>query len=91
MFLDGLCRPFTNIFPVAEAAKPLFLDALQSVMDLLFDATREDQHGAGQFASLSMLYWAVDELNVAFYLAERMYTTQTYSHLRTVHDLLDRG
>ena len=90
-FLDGLGRPLTKTFPVAEAAKPLFLDALQSVMDLLFDATREDQYGAGQFASLSMLYWAVDELNVAFYLAERMYTTQTYSHLRTVHDLLDRA
>jgi len=89
-FLKGLGRPLTKTFPVVEAAKPLFLDALQSVMDLLFDATREHQHGAGQFA-LSMLYWTVDELNVAFYLAERMYTTQTYSHLRTVHDLLDRA
>jgi hypothetical protein len=90
-FLKGLGRPLTKTFPVVGAAKPLFLDALQSVMDLLFDATREHQHGAGQFASLSMLYWTVDELNVAFYLAERMYTTQTYSHLRTVHDLLDRA
>lgn len=90
-FLKGLGRPLTKAFPAVEAGKPLFLDALQSVMDLLFDATRENQHGAGQFASLSMLYWTIDELNVAFYLAERMYTTQTYSHLRTVHDLLDRA
>ena len=91
IFLNGLGRPLTKTFPVVEAAKPLFLDALQSVMDLLFDATREHQHGAGQFASLSMLYWTVDELNVAFYLAEQMYATHTFSHLRTVHDLLDRA
>jgi hypothetical protein len=90
-FLKGLGRSLTKPFPVAEAGKPLFLDALQSVLDLLFDATREHQHGAGQFASLSMLYWTIDELTVAFYLAERMYTTQTYSHLRTVHDLLDKA
>lgn len=89
--LRGLGRPSTKPFPVAEAGKPLFLDALQSVLDLLFDATREHQRGAGQFASLSMLYWTIDELTVAFYLAERMYTTQTYSHLRTVHDLLDKA
>lgn len=90
-FLNGLGRPLPVPFPVAAAGKPVFLDTLQSVMDLLFDATRETQKGVGQFASLSMLYWTVDELNVAFYLAERKYTTQTYSHLRTVHDLLDKA
>ena len=34
----------------AAAGKPTFLDALQSVLDLLFDATREHQKDAGQFA-----------------------------------------
>jgi hypothetical protein len=61
------------------------------VLDLLFDATRVLQTGVAQFATLSMLYWTVDELNVAFYLAERKYTTQAYSHLRTVHDLLEKA
>ena len=91
LFLKGLGKPLPEPFPVAEAAKPLFLDTLQSVLDFLFDATRETQHGAGQFASLNMLYWSVDELTVAFYLAERKYTTQAHSHLRTVLDLLDRA
>lgn len=90
-FLKGLGRSLPVPFAVAEAGKPLFLDTLQSVLDLLFDATREDQHGPAQFASLSMLYWTVDELTVAFYLAERKYTTQAYSHLRTVADLLDKA
>lgn len=90
-FLKGLGKPLPVPFSVAEVGKPIFLDTLQSVLDLLFDATREAQHGAGQFAALSMLYWTVDELTVAFYLSERKYTTQAYSHLRTVHDLLDRA
>jgi hypothetical protein len=30
-------------------------------------------------------------LTAAFYLAERRYTTQAYSHLRTVNDLLDKA
>jgi len=47
-FLKGLGGPLRVPFAVAEAGKPLFLDALQSVMDLLFDATREYPHGAGQ-------------------------------------------
>jgi hypothetical protein len=90
-FLVGLGRPLPTPFPVAEAAKPIFLDSLQSILDLLFDATREHQKNAGEFASLSMLYWTVDELTTAFYLSERKYTTQAYSHLRTVHDLLDKA
>jgi hypothetical protein len=90
-FLKGLGRPLPVPFPVAEAAKPIFVDTLQSVLDLLFDATRENQKGASQVASLSMFYWTVDELTTAFYLSERKYTTQAYSHLRTVYDLLDRA
>lgn len=90
-FLKGLGRPLPVPFPVAEAGKPMFLDALQSILDLLFDATRQSQTGVAQFATLSMLYWTVDELTVAFYLSERKYTTQAYSHLRTVHDLLDKA
>ncbi len=87
---EGLGRPLPQPFEVAEAAKPIFFAALQSILDVLFDATRQSQKGAAQVAILSMLYWTVDELNVAFYLAERKYATQTYSHLRTVHELLDK-
>jgi len=38
-----------------------------------------------------LLYWTVDELTAAFYLAERKYTTQADGHLRTVHDLLEKA
>jgi len=76
--------------PVARAAKPIFQRILQSVLDVLFDATRGKQKGVGQLGTLSMFYWAVDELNVAFHLAERKYATQAYGHLRTVYDLLEK-
>lgn len=90
-FLSGLGKPLPVPFPVAESGKPIFLDTVQSILDLLFDSTREAQHGTAQFASLSMLYWTVDELTVAFYLSERKYTTQAYSHIRTVMDLVDKA
>lgn len=87
----GLGRPLPKPFAVAETGKPIFVGALQSVLDLLFDVTRKSQTGVAQFATLSLLYWTVDELNAAFYLAERKYATQAFSHLRTVHDLLDKA
>jgi hypothetical protein len=87
---EGLGRPLPRPFAVAVAAKPVFFAALQSLLDVLYDATRQPQNGLAQFGVLSMLYWTVDELNVAFYLAERKYATQAYSHIRMVYDLLEK-
>jgi hypothetical protein len=86
-----LGMPYPVPIPIVEAASPIFLDAQQSVLDLLWDATQESQHGVAQFATLGLLYWTIDELTAAFYLAERRYTTQAYGHLRTVHDLLEKA
>jgi len=90
-FLKRLAMPLPVPVPLAELAKPIFLDTHQSVLDLLWDATRHSQEGVAQFATLGLLYWAFDELTVAYYLAERRYTTQAYAHLRTVNDLLDKA
>jgi hypothetical protein len=89
--LKRLGMPYPVPLPVVEAARPVFLEAHQSVLDLLWDATQQSQDGTAQFATLGLLYWTVDELTAAFYLAERRYTTQAYNHLRTVHDLLDKA
>lgn len=86
---EGLGNPAPKL-PIAEAAKPIFLRAVQSLLDILFDVTRHSSKGSAQFATLTMLYWCVDELNVAFFLAERKCATQAYSHIRTVHDLLGK-
>ena len=87
--LERLGMPYPVARPIVEAARPIFLEAHQSILDLLWDATQKSQDGVAQFATLGLLYWTVDELTAAFYLAERRYTTQAYSHLRTVHDLLE--
>lgn len=89
--LERLGMPYPVPRPIVEAARSIFLEAHQSILDLLWDATQQSQNGAAQFATLGLLYWTVDELTAAFYLAERRYTTQAYNHLRTVHDLLDKA
>ena len=89
--LKRLGTPYPVPRPIVEAARPIFLEAHQSILDLLWDATQQSQDGVAQFATLGLLYWTVDELTAAFYLAERRYTTQAYNHLRTVHDLLDKA
>ncbi len=90
-FLKRLGMPYPVPIQIVEAARPIFLDAQQSVLDLLWDATQQSQQGVAQFATLGLFYWTVDELTAAFYLAERRYTTQAYGHLRTVHDLLEKA
>ncbi len=89
--LKRLGMPYPVERPIVEAARLIFLEAHQSILDLLWDATQQSQTGVAQFATLGLLYWTVDELTSAFYLAERRYTTQAYNHLRTVHDLLDKA
>jgi hypothetical protein len=89
--LKRLGMPYPIERPLVEAAEPVFLEAHQSILDLLWDAAQQPQSGVAQFATLGLLYWTVDELTTAFYLAERRYTTQAYNHLRTVHDLLDKA
>ncbi|MCU1301700.1 MAG: hypothetical protein JWQ87_1984 [Candidatus Sulfotelmatobacter sp.] len=89
--LKRLGMPYPIQRPLVEAARSIFLEAHQSILDLLWDAAQQPQSGVAQFATLGLLYWTVDELTAAFYLAERRYTTQAYNHLRTVHDLLDKA
>ena len=59
-FLKRLGMPLPVPLPVAEAARPIFLEAHQSILDLLWDATRQSQRGVAQFATLGLLYWTVD-------------------------------
>ena len=52
-FLKRLGMPYPVPIPIVEAARPIFLDAQQSVLDLLWDATQESQQGVAQFATLA--------------------------------------
>jgi hypothetical protein len=86
----SLSGPPTYKFPIIQKAEPIFFSLLQSLLDVLHDATEQSHSGAARFATIALHFWVVDELQVAFHLAQRKYATQAYSHMRTVFDLLEK-
>jgi hypothetical protein len=88
--LDTLSNQVPSPYPIVAAAPPVFCKVLQHLLDVLFDATRQTAHGIVWFASISLHYWCVDELLVAFHLASRGYSSQAYSHIRTTYETLDK-
>lgn len=86
----SLSAPPQLQLPIVDAAPGVFYDVMQHLLDVLYDATRASHRGPARFASISLLYWCVDELLVAFHLAPRKYATQAYSHIRTVFEILEK-
>jgi hypothetical protein len=68
----------------------VFLKALQRLLDFMHDISAKSHNGPAAFARISLLYWAVDELTAANFLARRGYTTLTYPHLRCVMEIIDK-
>ena len=88
--MRSLSEPPDYGFPIVQKAELVFLRLLQNLLDILHDATTTSHTGTAKFATIALQYWTVDELQVAFHLAERRYATQAYSHIRTVFDLLEK-
>ncbi len=76
--------------PAVSTARPVFLNGLQLALDFLFDARSSPTKGKVFFAKYGIATWAVDELLVAFDLAQRAFVNQAYSHIRTVHEVFDK-
>ncbi|MEE8606220.1 MAG: hypothetical protein V3S55_01340 [Nitrospiraceae bacterium] len=91
---EGLLRilesPSEVKHPVVEAGRPVFLDVVQHTLEVLFDTTRHTHEGAASFAKIGLSYWMIDELLSAFHLAQRAFTNQAYTHIRTVFEILDK-
>ena len=47
-------------------------------MDLLNDATRGSANGAAQLANRGLLYWLIDEVTAAQFLARQSHATLAY-------------
>jgi hypothetical protein len=60
------------------------------LLDFMHDISAKTHNGPAAFARINLLYWAVDELTVANFLARRGYTTLTYPHLRCVMEIIDK-
>jgi hypothetical protein len=88
--LDTLSNQVPSPYTFVTAAPPVFCRVLQYLLDVLFDATRQTSQGIERFAVISLHYWCVDELLVAFHLASRGYSSQAYSHIRTTYETLDK-
>jgi hypothetical protein len=75
---------------VLEDGQRLFEPLLQSLLDLLQDATSTPQGGVADFATTALLCSMATELAVAFHLAQRGYANQAYSHIRSILELADK-
>lgn len=75
--------------PVLSDARATFVRLVQCILDVLFDVTRHSHKGAANFPNIGLCFWAVDELLVAMHLAQRAFTTHTYTHIRTVLEIRD--
>jgi hypothetical protein len=81
--------PDSSIVSLA-AAREVFLPLLQNILDVLYDVAKSPLSGVAEFAKVSLLYWAFDELLAGFHLAQCKLPTQAHAHSRTIFEILDK-
>ncbi len=72
-----------------KKSRELFEKHLQIIMDLYQDISGHSLNGVSTFCKLNLLGVCIDELLVAFHLAQRSYAGQAFSHIRTIQESLD--
>lgn len=87
---NRLSNPSPTTIPGVVEAKDLCLRLVQSLLDVLYDTTKTHLTGIAQFSKVSLLYWSIDELLTALHLAQSKFPTQSYAHVRTLLEILDK-
>jgi hypothetical protein len=87
--IAGLEQPSQIGEPFVLATRSLFEKHLQYLIDTLFDVIEVSLQGSASFVKLSMFYSCINELICAFYMAQRGYASQAYTHVRTVLESLN--
>ena len=82
--------PSTTRLANEIALEGIFTNKLQNILDLLFDISQLTQTGPASFAQVNLLYMCIDELLAAFHLARHRFINQSYAHIRTVIEHLDK-
>lgn len=75
--------------PVVTETAKFFFEYAQKLADFLHDVKTNTVKGAN-FAPLTLFCSALDELTVAFHLAQRGFGPQAFSHVRVVYETLDK-
>lgn len=88
--LKILERPTEKDLEILRDTRVFLEKQLQTVLNLLSDVTNKSVRGTDQFAKLSLFYLGVDELLTAFHLSQHSFINQAYTHIRTIHELLEK-
>jgi hypothetical protein len=75
--------------PIITESEVILYGVLQSILDVLFDATRESSQGIPTLPLLALHYWCIDELLSAYHLSRHHFSTQAYAHIRLTYEHLD--
>ncbi|OGG62300.1 hypothetical protein A2952_00400 [Candidatus Kaiserbacteria bacterium RIFCSPLOWO2_01_FULL_59_34] len=75
--------------PILKATEEFFLEHTQMIADLMHDVLSNNLKGPDA-AILALYCSAIDELIVAFHLAQHAYGPQVLSHVRAVYEIKDK-
>ena len=75
---------------LSEEFRRIFVARLQNIIDFLYDVSENTFSGSVGFGQLGLLGMCIDELLVTLHLTQHGYINQAYSHIRTVHEHLDK-
>ena len=88
-FIDSLDKKTYKTEQIIKETEEIFVETVQIILDWLHDITQHSLKTL-DLVLLGLFYSAIDELLVAFHLAQHTYAPQSFSHIRTVLEILDR-
>lgn len=89
VFLKALESPMSSVPPFYTAIRPIIINLLQRVMDLLQDASQDSMTGSVSFAVFYLIGLCIEESVVGFHLVQHGYAGQALTHIRTAAEALD--
>lgn len=88
--VEGLERKSTQDKDIINSTRNYFIQKLQIILNTLSSLVNEKHEGKASFAKISLFYFCIDELLAAFHLAQHAFINQSYSHIRSIYEMLDK-
>ena len=90
LVIDSLDKKTWISQPLTNEAGQIFTKIGQTAYDWLHDIAQNNNLEYLDAVILGLFYSAIDELIVAFHLSQHSYAPQSFSHIRTVQEILDK-